>query len=267
MSGHPPKIDSDKALDQALEFFRGIPEFPRRAGDAIRRAFDEVIDAERTGRWDLNDLEKTEKTYIGTKVEIVFRSEFELPRGLKLDNLIHGNEVDTKFSLTGGWMIPSEAIGELCLLVSGNDDKGVFSVGLIRASLDRLGKGENKDGKKGLSAEGKKHISWLVRDEPLPRNFILDLDPVTRTAIFSQPHATKRIRTLFRLVKNQIIPRSAILAVCRSKDSLKRARECKGRMLKEGVLVLCSTYINERQIMSQRGYSNLTDSDWLSVDL
>ena len=258
---------SDIALNEVVGFFQEVPDFPSRAGEAIRKAFDEVIDAERTGRWDLNALEKTEKTYIGTKVEIVFRAEFELPRGNKLDNLIHGNEVDTKFSLTGGWMIPSEAFGELCLLVSGNDDRGSFSVGLIRASLNYLGAGQNKDGKKGISAEGKKQISWLVRDAPLPRNFILDLSPSIRTEILSQPHATKRIKSLFTLVKNQIIPRSAITAICRTQDALKRARECKERMIRENVLVLCSTYLDERQEMVRRGFTNLKDNDWVSTDL
>jgi len=258
---------SEEALEQVVQFFRDIPDFSFRVGEALRKAFDEVIDADRTGRWDLKDLEKTEKTYIGTKVEIIFRAEFDLHRGKKLDNLIKGHEVDTKFSLTGGWMIPSEAINELCLVVSGNDAQGTFSVGVVRASLERLSGGQNKDGKKSISAAGKAHITWIAKDSPLPRNFILDLPPCARDEIFSQPHATKRIRALFRLVKNQIIPRSAITAICRTQDPLKRARECKERMLKEGTLVLCSTYLEEREEMIRRGFTGIGDNDWLSVDI
>ena len=44
-------------------------EVPRR----LREALDEVIDTPRTGRFTLSQLEKTEKTYIGTKVEILVR--------------------------------------------------------------------------------------------------------------------------------------------------------------------------------------------------
>lgn len=38
---------------------------------AIREAFDQVYDGRRTGRWDFTQLSKTEKTHLGTLVEIM----------------------------------------------------------------------------------------------------------------------------------------------------------------------------------------------------
>ncbi len=52
-----------------------------RFGHAIRQSFDEVFDGQRTGRYALAQLSKVEKTYIGTKVEIVVQAEFGLERG------------------------------------------------------------------------------------------------------------------------------------------------------------------------------------------
>ena len=124
-------------------------------GEGLRRSFDEVIDGPRTGRFRIEQLEKTEKTYIGTKVEIVLRNELELPRGHVLDNLIADVEVDTKFSLTGSWMIPREALNQICLLVSGDDNRARFSVGLLRMHPSMLTDGSNQDSKKTVSAAGK----------------------------------------------------------------------------------------------------------------
>ncbi|WP_205982647.1 NaeI family type II restriction endonuclease, partial [Pseudomonas viridiflava] len=90
----------------------------------------------RTGRFQIEQLEKTEKTYIGTKVEIVLRAELELERGRVLDNLICGHEVDTKCSIRAEWMIPREAVGQICLLVAGDDNLGTFVTGLLRMTED-----------------------------------------------------------------------------------------------------------------------------------
>jgi len=110
----------DVALQAVVDFFKTRGDLVDVIGNALRQSFDEVIDGPRTGRYRIEELEKTEKTYIGTKVEIILRNELTLPRGVVLDNLISGHEVDTKFSLTGDWMIPREAVGQICLLIKGS---------------------------------------------------------------------------------------------------------------------------------------------------
>ena len=71
-------------------------DFEARMGGMVRKALDEVIDTPRTGRWKMTQLEKTEKTYLGTKVEILLRHELGLRRGKKLDLEVDGHEVDVK---------------------------------------------------------------------------------------------------------------------------------------------------------------------------
>ena len=148
----------DAALQAVIDFLKTRADLVEIVGNALRQSFDEVIDGPRTGRYRIEELEKTEKTYIGTKVEIILRNELALPRGAILDNLIAGNEVDTKFSLKGNWMIPREAVGQICLLVEGSDNAGIFSVGLMRMVPSVLTNGANQDGKKSVSAVGKAHI-------------------------------------------------------------------------------------------------------------
>lgn len=129
----------------------------------IRQALDEVIDTARTGRKLVKELEKTEKTYIGTKIEIMLRNQLGLKKGSKLDLIVEGIEVDVKFSLTSKWMIPQEAFNHICLVVSGNEDKGVYEVGLLRMTPNNLTKAENRDRKLGVSAAGRKNIVWLAK--------------------------------------------------------------------------------------------------------
>jgi len=57
----------------------------------------------------LGETEKTEKTYLGTKIEILIRKFFKFPKGL-LDLHIEGHDVDIKNTVGGNWMIPTEAI-------------------------------------------------------------------------------------------------------------------------------------------------------------
>lgn len=232
-------------------------------GRALRKAFDEVIDGSRTGRYCVDQLEKTEKTYIGTKVEIVLRADLELARGRVLDNLIAGHEVDTKFSIKGDWMIPREAFGELCLLVEADDYAATFRLGLMRMTLDVLTNGSNQDGKKTVSAEGKKKITWLV-EGGMPKNFLLGLPDATRDTILKQSSGRQRIRALFRNVTHQLIPRSVIEQVAQQRDPLKRAREMKALLAPEGFQILCATYASDRAEMMRYGFDDVGKDDWLS---
>ena len=73
----------DIELDQVQRFLAAKPDLGLVVGNGLREAFDEVIDGARTARYRIEQLEKTEKTYIGTKVEIVLRDGLELERGTR----------------------------------------------------------------------------------------------------------------------------------------------------------------------------------------
>jgi len=254
----------DQGLTQVRDFLLAKPDLLGIVGRAIRRSFDEVIDGPRTGRFCIEQLEKTEKTYIGTKVEIILRSELSLERGQILDNMIFGHEVDTKFTVGSNWMIPREALGQLCLLVTGNDHSGRCAMGILRMVPEVLTIGANQDGKKSVSKSGKSQITWLV-DGPMPRNFMLDLPDVARTVIMTAPSGRQAIWALFRNATGRLIPRAVIEQVAQQKDAAKRARESKQVLAAEGIQVLCATYMEDRAEFVRHGFTQFNDDDWLSM--
>jgi hypothetical protein len=134
----------------------------------LRQSIDEVVDTPRTGRKTLAEIEKTEKTYIGTKVEILTRSLLGLTKGDKLDLKVGAQEVDVKFTVGKTWMIPMEAFGEICLLLNADEKNGTFGVGLLKMTPGNLTKCENRDKKLSVSARGRKNILWLARAGLMP---------------------------------------------------------------------------------------------------
>ncbi|MBC8771938.1 NaeI family type II restriction endonuclease [Stenotrophomonas maltophilia] len=256
----------DQGLIQVRDFLIAKPDLLGVVGRAIRKSFDEVIDGPRTGRYCVEQLEKTEKTYIGTKVEIVLRTELGLERGHVLDNLIVGHEVDTKFTVGSTWMIPREALGQLCLLVTGEDNTGRCGMGILRMVPEVLTNGANQDGKKSVSALGRGQITWLAQG-PMPRNFMLDLPDAARNAIMSASSGRQAIWALFRHATGRLIPRAVIEQVAQQRDSAKRAREAKAILAAEGIQVLCATYMEDRAEIVRHGFTHFNDDDWLSMPM
>ena len=257
----------DAALDAVEKELRSKPQLEEAVSGAIRDSFDTVMDGQRTMRWSLSQLAKTEKTHLGTQVEIELKKRLELPDGERLDTRIADQDVDIKFSINDDWMIPTEAIGKICILVSADDEKSTFSIGVIRTTNERLRPGENKDRKRSLSAQGKKEIHWFVRDGKLKENFLLHLDPETRTTILDQkkpgrPDARKgqkRVNTLLRTVKNRIIPRHVICVLGQQDDPMKRVRDARKNLRKEGITVLCGKYKPQRAAAEARGFKLRAD--------
>ncbi len=205
----------DAPPDQVSQFIKSLPRFGEMIGGAIRQAIDEVIEGPRTDRWSIAALEKVEKTYIGTRVEILVRDVLGVPKGKVLDYLIEGHEVDAKFSIYHGkWMIPQEAVGEICLLLSADDEALRFNVGLVRADLTILTAGQNQDKKRSISALGRARIRQFVEGGYLPKNFLMHEVSVTdRIEIFKEPAGQARVNALFRLLPNKPIPAVAIAAL------------------------------------------------------
>ena len=205
----------DEPLDQVFKFIKNFPKFGEVIGLAIRQAIDDVIEGPRTDRWSIAALDKVEKTYIGTRVEILVRNALGVPRGRVLDYLIEGHEVDAKFSIYHGkWMIPQEAVGEICLLLSANDEELTFNVGVVRADITILTAGQNQDKKRSISAVGRSNIRRLIDVGQLPKNFLMhEISVSDRIEIFREPAGQARVNTLFRLLPNKPIPAEVISAL------------------------------------------------------
>ena len=230
----------DDGLDRAVGWFRGQAQMEARFAAAIRKSFDEVFDGQRTGRYRLEQLSKVEKTYIGTKIEIVVQDEFGLQRGRRLDYVVDEQEVDSKWSMkSGGWMIPTEAVGELCLCLTGDDNKSVFQVGIVRTDDARLKRGENKDKKRSLNKDGLLAMTWLIDRGTIAENLLLHLDALTRDAILNDSLSGQgRVTELFRRVQKRVVRREVVLTVARQDDGPKRVRDARHALRQEGVIVL-----------------------------
>ncbi|GHI07407.1 hypothetical protein AQI88_20535 [Streptomyces cellostaticus] len=228
----------NSGVERVTRWFEGHTDLESRFSSVFRQAMDEVLDGQRTGRYDVDTLEKTEKTYLGTKVEIVCRAAFNLPYGDDMDYRICDQEVDAKFSLEGKWMIPREAMGHLCLLMAANDRMSSFKVGIIRISEDVLTRGGNQDGKRSISLAGRSHIKWLCREGKLKSNLLLGLDSATRDVLERVPVGQSRVDQLFKYVHGRIIDRNAVVTVAKQLDAPKRVRDARHRLGPEGVVIL-----------------------------
>ena len=230
----------DPSLARAVKWFRSQPRMAERFGSAIRQSFDEVFDGQRTGRYSLDDLSPVEKTYIGTKVEILIQAEFGLQRGHRMDYLVDGQEVDAKWSIrSGGWMIPTEAVGELCLCMTADDHRSTFSVGIVRADEVNLRTGANKDKKRQFNTQGIAAMAWLANPGDLPENLLLHLSEETRSAILDHDlSGQQRVSQLFRRVHNRVVRREVVLTVAQQHDGPKRVRDARRALQPEGIVVL-----------------------------
>lgn len=236
--------------------FRLADEITTRAGGSLalehdvpqmlRQCIDDVIMTPKTGRRAYEELEKTEKTYIGTRVEIELRALLGLQKG-RLDTRILGYDVDIKHTMGSNWMIPTEALGEVCLLVAADEVRARCYLGLIKARPEYLTAGQNKDAKRSVSAEGFRHIYWLFRDHPYPANFWRPLPEDVVLQIFAADTGNARMAELFRQVQRRPIPRDVLEAVAQQKDFMRRIRSDKGRgardiLARDGILLLSGQY-------------------------
>lgn len=242
--------DDDRALIESLKraifrSTRGVANFDRGIPPLLRKAIDEVIDSPRTGRFTVDELEKTEKTYLGTKVEILLRDWLRFPKGNVLDLSIDGIEVDVKNTMGDNWMIPIEAVGMPCLLVKTDEKLARFSIGIIVARPAYLRPKPNRDGKKGISIVGQQRIEWLLRDAQYPQNIWNNFSKEVRAKIMQPRSGTKRVDALFRYVQEKPISRSHVLAVAPQKDAMKRLRKNGGArdsLAGDGIALLSGNY-------------------------
>lgn len=236
----PEGESPDPGVQEVAKWFHAIPDMRERFGSCFRQAIDEVLDGQRTGRFDITSdaVASTEKTYLGTKVEIVVRSAFSLLQGQKMDYQVDGHDVDAKWTAFSNWTIPIEADGHICLLMKADDHTATFSVGLLRIKDCYLNVGANRDRKRSVSKAGRAATQWLVTNGQLPKNILLALAPADRTAVLEKRSGQARTNELFRRVHGQIINRNTVLTVARQDDSPKRVRDARNHLRKEGILIL-----------------------------
>lgn len=254
-AAHP---DHDELAALEADFLTAVGGeqlFQEKLRGFFRSAIDEVIDTARSGRFFFKDLEKTEKTYLGTKFEILLRDWLQVPRGIILDLLIGGREVDVKSTTVGsGWMIPPEAENQFCILLRVNELDAQCAVGLFRARPAYLTTGFNRDAKRSVAAAGRSNIWWMASDFPYTSNFWTFVSEVDRAALMKAGGGTKRVAMLFERYQQVAVSRVQIIALAAQDDPMRRVRRGGGArdiLAPKGIAILYSE--NDRDIMRALG--------------
>jgi hypothetical protein len=233
---------------------------------------------------------KTEKTYLGTAIEINLSREFDIEDGLYLDWNVAGAELDCKFSRDiSGWEIPMEmyvcsdhdtrsGIDDFpALLVWMNDDTSEWAAGLLRISDERLRwnrgphgeaiRGYNRDNKRRIALADLDEIYWLwgglQRD--LPPNLLLNLAPEVRERILRPASSGQgRVNDLFRNVQDQVVERAVVLTVGQQDDAPKRVRDARTHLRPEGVIILGHELPHQR-VAQSLGLPQASKGSWIST--
>lgn len=260
---------SDSALEEVYEVLISEDPDGSRTARVLRETLDQLYDGQHTGRYRWDQLMKTERTHCGTLVEINLQREFrfkdgkgdgeEGEEGKGLDFSIAGHQVDCKYSQKfGGWMIPMEAHEQLCVVVTADDAKSTWSMGLIRAKKEWLNLGSNRDAKATIKAAHRDaHTRWLQKDAELPPNVLLHLPAADRLAIFGQSSGQKKLDELLRRAQGMRISRGVVATVAQQADYMKRLRGNGGsrtRLAPEGIWILGDSRLH-------RGYAEALGID------
>lgn len=244
----------------------GRTGFETTAPLLLRKAIDEVIDTRRTGRFVIEQTEKTEKTYLGTKVEILLRAWLKFPKGKVLDMSVDGAECDIKNTMHYNWSIPKENVGRPALLVRSNEKKGLYSIGVAVLRDEYLNPGRNQDQKRTMSAAGMANIWWISLDAPYPVNFWRMMTAAQRDELISAGGATKKLTRLFEMVQRRPISRSQVEDLARQHDYMKRLRANGGArdLLRTKKIALLSG-IYDQLAIHHLGLGSITREEFISV--
>lgn len=264
---------SDPEIATIVRAFAEADPDKSRLSRVFRETFDQLYDGQRTGRFRWDQLFKTEKTHFGTLIEINLRRAFAdvLSDGEVLDYRVDGIEIDCKYSFKfGGWMVPPEAVGRLLLVATANDEDSEWAVGVVRALPSNLGAGSNRDGKKTLTREARREITWIGFGEALPPNVLLEISPETQSLIYRHKTGQKRLNELFRQVLNRRIGRNTVATVAQQDDYMKRARANGGSrtaLAPEGIVIVGGDYESHRAIARQLGGAIPEPGEFVSLQL
>ncbi|MEU7949783.1 NaeI family type II restriction endonuclease [Micromonospora chalcea] len=239
----PPTEDEDPEIWAVRSEILTLDPSGARMGYAIREALDQIYDGQRTGRWDYTQLHKTEKTHVGTLVEIWLQREFRFHDGDELDYRIAGVEVDCKWSLNlYDWEIPQEMYSrgdKIALVVWANEYTARWAAGLIRineAVLRRPGK--QRDGKRRLNDRGRDRILWVFPGADLVKNTLLHIkDPRKLDLIAYAPKGQTAVTNLFRELTGELVNRATVLTAAQQVDSAKRVRDARKQLQPKGIVI------------------------------
>jgi hypothetical protein len=244
-TSHPDFASVSLIVEAILQAAGGQQEFEVQVPIILRTAIDEVIDAPRTRRFLLEECEQTEKTYLGTKVEILLRSFLKFKKGRVLDMNVRGADVDIKNTMRSNWSIPKENVGRPAMLIRSSERRARCDIGVGILHDKYLRAGENRDTKRGLASAHFNDIWWMLWDHPYPVNFWQLLSVKQRQELIGAGGGTARVAALFELVQGRPISRTQIQDLARQRDYMRRIRRNGGArdlLAPKGIAVLSGIY-------------------------
>ena len=267
--GHPDFERLDHLRHEITGRLGGGNRLAQEVSSLLRDSIDDVMQTAKTGRRSYAELEKTEKTYVGTRVEIELRSRLGVPKR-KLDLQLLGEDVDVKHTLGLNWMIPSEAMGHVCILISSDEKRALCSMGLFAVRLEYLNAGANRDQKKSLSAFGFQNVMWLLNQAPLTQNFWRTISQADADAIAAGTSGNDRMKELFRRVQDRPISRRVVEDTASQLDPTRRVRSdarnnrggTRDELAREGLLLM-SAQAN-RELIAALGLPRLAKGEYIS---
>ncbi|MFE6645096.1 NaeI family type II restriction endonuclease [Nocardioides sp. NPDC057772] len=255
LPGLSPESVDPGVTEVVADLRRRDPDGTKMA-KVFRATFDQLYDGQRTGRYRVDQLFKTEKTHFGTLIEINLQRELRFNDGVVLDFEIAGHEVDCKYSHTGQWMLPVESFNQIVLVTQADDRTATWSAGVVRVTEVNRRQSENRDKKTGLNAYGRSQIDWVFKDAAMQPNALLQMSPATVSQIMSARSGQARINELLRRATNRRISRNIIATVAQQDDYMKRVRDnggARSALRPEGFLILGGDYSIQRNIASALG--------------
>ncbi|MDA2807404.1 NaeI family type II restriction endonuclease [Nocardiopsis suaedae] len=247
-----------------------------RGSRAIRESIDRVLYGSRTGRFDIFELTKSERTYLVSLIKMELTRylstnppEAENARTRSEANYaqVNGIDIDVVFSWRMNWTISNEQVGKPLLLATANEKKSVWSLGIARASPENLRSAANRDGKRSLAPSGMKLITWIFRDSPLPPNTLLSLPEETINKILSYSTAQKRVDALFRIVRQRPISLTAAKTVSMQEDAGKRIRNSRRILAEEGLTILSGRDQQDVDTAQSLGLQKIHPEEYMTINL
>jgi hypothetical protein len=248
---HPDFAALDTIRSGVLTRIVGAKSLHEILPGLIKDAVDFVLDPVRTGRTQLAELDRVEKTFIGLKIEHYLRDLLDVPRGIRRDMQIDGVDVDIKNTVGTTWMIPPETYRgeEPCLLIATAKFDGRCWLGLMIAR-DAYLNAPNRDGKRSVSETGKRNIMWLVEGEPYPASSWDGIDMARFRELRKVKPGAKRAADFFRENLKRKVHRSIIQSLLHDqRDYMKRVRGNGGArdiLEHDGIELLSGTYDAKR---------------------
>lgn len=264
-SSHSDYPSVSPIVEAILEAAGGLGEFEVEVPIILRTAIDEVIDAPRTKRFLLSETEKTEKTYLGTKVEILIRAFLGFSKGSTLDMNVKGAEVDIKNTMQANWSIPRENLGRPALLIRSNEVKARCDIGVAVIHDEYLRRVDNRDSKRGIAAAKFDQVWWILWDHPYPVNFWMLMTAAERLALMKAGGGKLRLAALFEKIQGRPISRTQVLALAQQLDPMKRIRRNGGArdvLAPKGIAILSGKV--DHVIIAALGIGPVTREEFIS---